>query len=467
MDNIKSLSDIWKSVLAICKNEVSDVVFKTWIAPLEFYKLDEDTAVFIIDAEFKKNIILKKFSGMLKKCFEEVIGFEVEIDIVVNEAFNEKHGEENEVSQASSQKSEEANNSGEQDEDNTENNKSGKKKSISSYTFDNYVVGKSNLFAYNVAKGVAENPGSNHNPFLIYGNSGLGKTHLLFAIYNELKRKNPNSVVIYTTAESFLNELVDCVSKKNTAFFHNKYRNVDALLMDDIQIIQNGEMIQEEFFHTFNALDNAGKQLVLTADVQPKEMSVLDDRLRTRLLNGVIADIQPPDIETRKAIIKRKSDSLGIVLSDAATEYIASNIKTNIRQLEGTVNKIEALKKVYGVMPSLEQIQGIVKDISYDSVPVSILVDKILKAVSDTYGVSVEDIKSSSRQKNIAYARNVSMFVMKKLAPNMTLNEIGAYFNKNHATVINSLNNVTAAIDSDSIAKNTVNGIIRDVKEKY
>ncbi len=467
MDDVKSLSDIWKKVLSLCKNEVSDVVYNMWIAPLEFYKLEEDTAVFIIDAEFKKNIIIKKYSDMIKKCFEEVIGFEVEIDVVVNEAFNEKHEEKNKIPSSSAQAA--SSNEGAEDSsaENEENNNNNKKKSISSYTFDNYVVGKSNLFAYNVAKGVAQNPGSNQNPFLIYGNSGLGKTHLLFAIYNEIKRNNPNSVVIYTTAESFLNELIECVSKKNTRVFHNKYRNVDALLMDDIQIIQNGEMVQEEFFHTFNALDNGGKQIVLTADVPPKEMSILSDRLRTRLSNGVLADIQPPDIETRKAIIKRKSDSLGIVLSDAAMEYIASNIKTNIRQLEGTVNKIEALKKVYGVMPTFEQIQEIVKDISYDSVPVAVLVDKIFKAVSDTYGVSVEDIKSSGRAKNITHARNVCMHVMKKLIPNMTLKEIGAYFKKDHATVINSLKNIEALIETDSIVKNTVNGIIREVKEKY
>ncbi len=466
MNDVKSLNDIWKKVLSLCKNQVSEIVYNMWIAPLEFYKLEDDTAVFIIDAEFKKNIIIKKYSAMLKECFEEVIGFEVEIDVVVNQAFNEKHEEEKTASSSTEKTPEQKKESNEQNED-KENGSNSRKKSISSYTFDNYVVGKSNLFAYNVAKGVAENPGSNQNPFLIYGNSGLGKTHLLFAIYNEIKKNNPESVVIYTTAEAFLNELIDCVSKKNTRVFHNKYRNVDALLMDDIQIIQKGEMVQEEFFHTFNALDNAGKQIVLTADVPPKEMSILDERLRTRLSNGVLADIQPPDIETRKAIIKRKSDSLGIVLTDAVTEYIASNIKTNIRQLEGTVNKIEAIKKVYGVMPTYDQVQDIVKDISYDSVPVTVLVDKIFKAVSDTYGVSVEDIKSLGRSKNIIQARNVCMYVMKKLIPNMTLKEIGAYFKKDHSTVINSLDKIEALIETDSIVKNTVNGIIREVKEKY
>ncbi len=467
MDDIKSLGDIWKNVLSLCKNEVSDVVFNTWFAPLEFYKLDEDTAVFVIDAEFRKNIIMKKYSDMIKKCFEEVIGFEVEIDIIVNEAFNEKHEERKTTDSSSESKSDAKSNDTASSDENEDNNVNNRKKSISSYTFDNYVVGKSNLFAYNLAKGVAQNPGSSHNPFLIYGNSGLGKTHLLFAIYNEIKKNNPGSTVIYTTAESFLNEFIECVSKNNTRILHNKYRNADALLIDDIQIIQKGEGIQEEFFHTFNALDNGGKQIVLTSDVPPKAMSILDDRLKTRLSNGVMADIQPPDIDTRKAIIKRKSDSLGIVISDAAIDYIASNIKSNIRQLEGTVNKIEAIKKVYGVMPTFEQIKDIVKDISYDSVPVSVLVDKIFSAVSETYGVTVEDIKSSGRANNITRARNVCMYIMQRLIPNMTLKEIGTYFNKTHATVINSLNNIKAEIEKDSITKNTVEGIIREVKEKY
>lgn len=454
-----TLNDIWKEVLSLCKKEVSDVMYNMWLAPLEFYKLENDTAVFIVNADFRKTIIITKFAPLLKKCFKEIIGFDVEIDVMVNQAFDEKSETEKNSSKGSSDESDENNN------DNSEENGQ-QKKSSASFTFDNFVVGKSNLFAYNVAKGVAENPGGQYNPLLIYGNSGLGKTHLLFAIYNELKRKNPNSVVIYTTGESFLNELVDCVSKKNTRVFHNKYRNVDALLMDDIQVIEKGEMVQEEFFHTFNALDNAGKLIVLTSDLPPKEMSILNDRLRTRFEMGVLADIQPPDIETRKAIIIRKCSSLGITLSDSTIEFIATKIKSNIRQLEGTVKKIAMLKKVYGVMPSFEQIQNIVKDVASDSVPVSVIVEKIFTIVSETYSVSVEDMKSSSRSQNISLARNVCMYVMKKCIQNITLKEIGAQFGKDHATVLHSVKRVEETMQQDTIFKNTVNNIIREVKEK-
>ena len=448
-----TLNDIWKEVLALCKQEVSDVMYNMWLSPLEFYKLENDTAVFIVNADFRKTIILSKFADMIKKNFKEIIGFEVEIDVIVDQAFGEKNTE------APQLKKEEIKDDA---EDETPENA---KKSSTSFTFDNFVVGKSNLFAYTVAKGVAESPGNQYNPLLIYGNSGLGKTHLLFAIYNELKRKNPNDIIVYTTGESFLNELIECVGKKNTYVFHNKYRNVDALLVDDIQVIQKGDMTQEEFFHTFNALEQSGKQIILTSDVPPKEMAILDERLRTRFEMGVIADIKPPDMETRKAIIKRKSKSLGITLSESTIDFIANKIKNNIRQLEGTVKKIEALKKVYGVMPTFEQVQDIVKDVTSDSLPVSVVINNIFSTVSNTYGVSIDEIKSTNRSSNISQARNICMYVIKTVT-GITLKEIGAFFGKDHSTVLHSIKRVENAIESDQTFKNTINNIIREVKEK-
>ncbi|MBE6716903.1 MAG: chromosomal replication initiator protein DnaA [Ruminococcaceae bacterium] len=448
-----TLNDIWKEVLALCKQEVSDVMYNMWLSPLEFYKLENDTAVFIVNADFRKTIILSKFAEMIKRNFKEIIGFEVEIDVIVDQAFGEKNNDVQPV------KKEEIK------EENEEEPAENAKKSSTSFTFDNFVVGKSNLFAYTVAKGVAESPGNQYNPLLIYGNSGLGKTHLLFAIYNELKRKNPNDIIVYTTGESFLNELIECVGKKNTYVFHNKYRNVDALLVDDIQVIQKGDMTQEEFFHTFNALEQAGKQIILTSDVPPKEMAILDERLRTRFEMGVIADIKPPDMETRKAIIKRKSKSLGITLSESTIDFIANKIKNNIRQLEGTVKKIEALRKVYGVMPTFEQVQDIVKDVTSDSLPVSVVINNIFSAVSNTYGVSIDDIKSANRSSNISQARNICMYVIKTVT-GITLKEVGTFFGKDHSTVLHSIKRIESALEKDQTFRNTVNNIIREVKEK-
>ena len=450
-----TLNDIWKKVLALCKQEVSDVMYNMWLSPLEFYKLEDDTAVFTVNADFRKTIILSKFAPLIKKNFKEVIGFEVEIDVIVDQAVSEKPAESISQEKESSK-----------DIQDTEEEPSViAKKSSASFTFDNFVVGKSNLFAYTVAKGVAERPGDQYNPLLIYGNSGLGKTHLLFAIYNELKKNNPNDVIVYTTGESFLNELIENVGKKNTLAFHNKYRNVDALLVDDIQIIQKGDMIQEEFFHTFNALEQSGKQIILTSDVPPKEMEILDERLRTRFEMGVIADVKPPDIETRKAIIKRKSQLLGIALPESMIDFIANKIKNNIRQLEGTVKKVEALRKVYGVMPSFEQVQNIVKDVTSDSLPVSVIINNIFSAVSNTYGITVEEIKSTKRSANISQARNICMYIIKTVT-GLTLKEVGSYFGKDHATVLHSIKKVESLIETDTTFKNTVNNIMREVKEK-
>ena len=447
-----SLGDIWKEVLALCKTEVSDVMYSMWLEPLQFYKLDGETAVFTVNADFKKNIILSKFSDLLKRSFENVIGFSVEIDVIVNQAAD---GEKEAPKAVQEEKKAE--------EDENKEKTGPVRKNASYFTFDSFVVGQSNMFAYEIAKKVAADPGL-HNPFLIYGNSGLGKTHLLYAIYNEFKRKDPGAVIIYETAEKFLSEFMNSLDQKNTAPFKNKYRNVDALLIDDIQMMRSGQATQEEFFHTFNALHQAGKQIVLTSDVPPKELMGFDERLKTRFEMGLIADIRTPDIETRKNIVKNKSKQLGITLNDNAIDYIATKIKNNIRQIEGTLNKIEAFSKIYGTSLSFEQIQNIVKDVITDSLPVASIVEKTINVVSEVYGINADDIKSKSRTQTVSTARNICMYVIRTLA-GITLNETGDYFGKNHATVINSINNVEKEMKSNQTFKNTVNDIIRQVKE--
>ncbi len=451
-----SLGDIWKEVLAICKTEVSDVMYNMWLEPLQFYKLDGETAVFTVNADFKKNIILSKFSDLLKRSFESVIGFQVEIDVIVNQAAHKD-------SEAAPIKADDKKESQEKKEEAQPEKTGPVRKNSSYFTFDSFVVGQSNMFAYEMAKKIAADPGL-HNPFLIYGNSGLGKTHLLYAIYNELKRQNPNSIIIYETAENFLTEFMNCLNSKETKPFQNKYRNVDALLIDDIQMIKSTERTQEEFFHTFNALHQAGKQIVLTSDVTPKEMLGLDERLRTRFEMGIIADVRTPDIETRKNIVKNKCRQLGITLGDNVIDYIATKIKSNIRQIEGTLNKIEALTKIYGTPLTYDQVQNIVKDVITDSLPTASVVEKTMSVVSEIYGISVDDIKSKSRTQTISTARNICMFVIRHLT-GITLKEIGTYFGKDHATVLNSINNVEKEMKVNQTFKNTVNDIIRQVKE--
>ena len=436
-----TFNDIWKEVLQICKNQVSDVMYNMWLAPLEFVKFENDTVVFLIGAEFKKSIIMDKFGQMIRDGFEQILGFPVEIDILVDKTLGDiKTG--NETKQ--------------EKEDLSETNNP-----FASFTFDNYIVGKSNSFAYNMALGVAEEPGVKYNPLFIHGKSGLGKTHLMFAIYNRMKRDNPDAIIIYTTCESFFNELIECITKKNTVVFHNKYRNADALLIDDIQYIQKGETVQDEFFHTFNILQQAGKQIVMTADAPPKEMLGISERLRTRFESGVMADIQPPDVDMRKAIVLRKCRELNISLPDIVTDFIAQKIKNNVRQLEGTVKKIEAMTRVYGAVPTPEQIQDIIKDITNENEPISVTVEKIIDGVSNTFGVTSSDIRSDKRQAEITQARQAAMYIIKEIT-DLTLKDIGGYFGKNHATVVHSVRQCKEKMDDSASFKSTVNNIIRD-----
>ncbi len=442
-----TFNDIWKEVLQICKSQVSDVMYNMWLAPLEFVKFEYDTytVVFLIGAEFKKSIIMDKFGQMIRDGFEQILGFPVEIDILVDKTLGDIK-------------------SGGSDPKKEEEYSQNKINPFASFTFDNFIVGKSNSFAYNMALGVAEEPGIKYNPLFIHGKSGLGKTHLMFAIYNRMKRDNPDAIIIYTTCESFFNELIECITKKNTMVFHNKYRNADALLIDDIQYIQKGETVQDEFFHTFNILQQAGKQIVMTADAPPKEMLGISERLRTRFESGVMADIQPPDIDMRKAIVLRKCKELNISLSDGVTDFIAQKIKNNVRQLEGTVKKIDAMTKVYGEAPTLEQVQDIIKDITNENEPISVTVEKIIDGVSNVFGVTSSDIKSDKRQAEITQARQAAMYIIKELT-DLTLKDIGGYFGKNHATVVHSVRQCREKMDESASYKSTVNNIIRDFRE--
>lgn len=441
-----TFNDIWKEVLAICKNQVSDVMYNMWLSPLEFVKFENDTVIFLIGAEFKKSIILDKFGQMIRDGFEQILGFPVEIDILVDKTLGDLK------------------NGGVTEQEKKEEHIPEKANPFAAFTFDNFIVGKSNSFAYNMALGVAEEPGTKYNPLLTYGKSGLGKTHLMFAIYNRMKRDNPDAIIIYTTGESFFNELIECITKKNTIVFHNKYRNADALLIDDIQYIQRGDAVQEEFFHTFNILQQAGKQIVMTSDVPPKEMPGLHERLRTRFESGVLADILPPDIDMRKAIIKRKCSQLGVTLSEAVTDFIAQKIKSNVRQLEGTVKKIEAMTKVYGSSPTLEQVQDIIKDITNENEPVSVTIDKIIDSVSNAFGVTSSDIRSDKRQAEITQARQAAMYIIKEIT-DLTLKDIGGYFGKNHATVVHSVKQCREKMEENASYKSTVNNIVRDFQD--
>ena len=432
-----SFAEIWQLVQQELKNQVTEVAYNVWLSPLEFVKFENDT-VYLSISEFKKNIILDKFMNAITSAFESILGFSVEIVFLV-------------PGETKSQKKEAAEETQSFEHD---------------YTFDNFITGPSNRFAHAAALNVANNPGITYNPLFIYGHSGLGKTHLLLAIMNEIKQQRPDAKIIYTSGELFTNELIYYIGNHNTYAFHEKYRNCDVLLVDDIQFIAKTETTQEEFFHTFNALKNNGSQIVLTTDRPPREMMTLEERLRTRFEMGLIADVQPPTLETRMAIVKKKSDDLNIFLSDDVVKFIAENIKKNIRQLEGIVKKISAYRDVEGTSPSIAVAKRAISDIINDNQPTPVTVENIINEVARTFDVSAADIRSSKKSANISLARQVAIYIVDRVT-GLSLKAIGNEFgNKHHSTIIYSLKESKAKIEKDLALKATVDDIIKNINEQ-
>ena len=332
------------------------------------------------------------------------------------------------------------------------------------YTFERFIVGSSNKFAHAAALAVSQRPAAENNPLFIYGNSGLGKTHLMYAIANVLRRTHPEYRIIYVKGEDFTNELITAIQEGNVQAFRNKYRMVDLLLLDDVQFIAGKERTQEEFFHTFNDLYNAGKQIVLTSDIAPSKISKLQNRILTRFSLGVQVDVTPPDFETRMAIVKKKADMLDLQLSDNVVRIIAEKIKTNIRQLEGTVNKIKALTIYTNESPSISMAQRIIKEIIIENHPAEITVDRILQEVAAAFDVTADDIKSTNRRANVSLARKIAIYLFKDVK-GMTFIQIGNELNKNHSTMTIHYQDVVKNLKENKQLKDTVDDIIKNLKD--
>ena len=394
---------LWEDVKKECQDNISETIFDLWFEDLAFVDYDSDNSVAILatTSEYKKKILDTKFIDVLRNAFEKIYGFSIDVNIVSSAPRKESAPVETQ----------------------------------SDNTFETFVVGSSNKFAHAAAIAVANNPGKAYNPLFIYGNSGLGKTHLLNAICNEISKSNPSANIVSTKGETFTNELIEHLKLSKMDLFHEKYRNSDVLLVDDIQFIGGKETTQEEFFHTFNELTDAGKQIVLTSDRPPKEIARLDERLRTRFEWGLLADIQPPDIETRMIIIERKADSLGLKLKDDVVLYIAEKLKNNIRQLEGAVKRMKASIDL-GAPANIATAQNAIKDILHDEQPPVITVEKIIAEVARTYNISPDDIRSSKQDATTSKCRQISMYVIKETT-GLSSAQIGEEFGgKDHSTVL-------------------------------
>mgnify|MGYP004524252451 CR=1 FL=1 len=428
---MNSSSEVWTALLSILEKDLTVTAVKTWFSTCEFVELKENILVLHCTSEFKRNVILNVYAERLKAALKEIFGSgDFEIMVLTDNEYADYAGEiSTEVDPFDD----------------------------SRFTFDRFVVGASNRMAHAAAMAVARNPAAAYNPLFIYGGPGLGKTHLLYAIGHEIKRSHREFRIVYIKGDEFTNELVSAIQSGKNTDFRDKYRFADLLLVDDIQFIAGKIQTQEEFFHTFNTLYEAGKQIVLTSDRPPKEMLRLEERLRSRFEWGLLMDIQPPDYETRLAIIRNKAQSMGVPLEDHIAEYIAENVTENIRQLEGTVKKILAYRELIADADiNIELVEKITHEIirgDREYTP-----DMIIEKVAAYYSITPEDIKGSSRQKNTALARQISMYLIRKLI-NMPLTDIGAVMgNKDHSTVMHSIKKIESGMSTPEFAD-----VIRDI----
>ena len=443
MDNF---DDLWQNVLAYCKEHITSTAYKLWIEPVKLTDFKDGTAHIFFTNEFKKNTVVSQYDDLLKEAFETVCGFSVNMYYYSPESFIDEE---------------------------VKNKQSLIDFKNEIFTFDNFIVGNSNKFAYTAAKAIASDPGgqinknngiAKYNPLFIYGNSGLGKTHLLKAISYQVKNEYPDMNVVYVRCEDFLNEFMGVLSNKKTDEFREKYRNVDVFLVDDIQYIAGKEATEWEFFHTFNALVDNGKQVVLTSDRPPKDIKSIIDRLRGRFESGLIVDIQIPEYETRCAIIKRKAELLNFEIPEPVINFIAERIKSNIRQLEGITKKMHAMCAFGDEVPNIALAQTAIKDVLNDVQPVPITINRIVDEVSRTTGVSVEDIYSNKHNADVSDARKMCFYIIREVT-NISYKDIGKEFNREHSTVMYNVSKLSETLKQNSTLNSQVLDIINNIKD--
>ena len=429
---MNSIDDIWQAILDILSLNMTPTAIKAWFSDCKPVEIEDSRLVIHTTTDFKRKIITERYGSVIRAALSDLFSEpDFELLVLAGDEINDY------VSPRDA------------DSDLPE---------MEGYTFDRFIVGKSNEFAHAAALNVAKNPGKNYNPLFIYGNSGLGKTHLLLAIGQYIHTNTPSASIAYVKGDEFTIQMVKAIKEGTVEEFHNRYRKVDLLLVDDIQFIAGKRSTQEEFFNTFNNLYEAGHQIVITSDRPPLEMSLLDDRLRTRFEGGLMADIQPPDLETRMAIARNKAAQLGLLLSDEAVGYIANTITANVRQLEGVIKRLTAFKELLGEQVTIETAKRAIADVIRDGdyIPTP---ENIIRETAKYYNIKEEELTGQSRSKNTVMARQVSMHLMRTLT-NLSLTAIGEqHGGRNHATVLSSIRKVEELLKSDP----TMAGVIRDI----
>ena len=446
------LKQLWEQTLNIIKAEMSEVSFNTWIKSCEPISISNDTIKISVPNSFTQDILEKRYKDLVANSIKSICSKLYKIEFLI----------------ASDIKSDETS------KENTPKIKKNKAVLVNDelsttlnpkYTFDSFVIGNSNRFAHAASLAVAESPAKAYNPLFIYGGVGLGKTHLMHAIGHYILDGNSNARVEYVSSEKFTNELINAIKDDKNEEFRNKYRNVDVLLIDDIQFIAGKERTQEEFFHTFNALHDANKQIILSSDRPPKEIPTLEDRLRSRFEWGLIADIQVPDFETRMAILKKKADVEKLNVANEVMVYIATKIKSNIRELEGALIRIVAYSSLTNKEITVDLASEALKDIISKKQGKNITIGLIQDIVSSYFNLRIEDLKSQRRTRNVAYPRQIAMYLSRKLT-DMSLPKIGEEFGgRDHTTVIHAYEKISENLNTDENLQHTIEDITKKLTQ--
>ncbi len=433
--NIESLSDIWEAVCVECKKNITEIAFNVWIKDLKPISMNDGKLTLSIYSAYKKQIVESNYLSLLKESLKQIMGFDMEISISL--------GNTNPANEVKTLNNDEK------------------------YTFDNFVVGQTNRFAHAASLAVVNNPGFEYNPFVIYGPSGVGKTHLMYAIKNELIKKHEGIKIECLRGEAFMNQFIQALNEGREAVnaFQNKYRSVDVLLIDDLHIIAGKEQTQEEFFNTFNVLYENNKQIIVTLDRPPKAIPTFELRLRSRLESDLMADITPADFETRVGIINKKAEQLGITLSEEIVYETAKKIIANTRQLEGVVKKLHAYIKIENKTPTIPVLKNFIRDVINDFQPEPIKIEHIIEEVARTYQVSENDILSSRKTAQLVLARQVSMYIARETT-DLSYQAIGESFGRDHTTALYSVRKIEALLKERPHEKEIVDDIIRNLKSE-
>ncbi|MEN1966528.1 chromosomal replication initiator protein DnaA [Lentibacillus sp. N15] len=447
---MENIDELWMATLEVIEEQISKPSYETWLKNTKAYSLHDNTLTISALNEFSKDWLESKYTNLISNALYEITGSQFQVKFVIPE-INTNSSESKPAPKPTANT-------------NSQGQQVSKTMLNPNYVFDTFVIGSGNRFAHAASLAVAEQPANAYNPLFIYGGVGLGKTHLMHAIGHYVREHNQKANVVYITSEKFTNEFINAIMDNKSNNFRNKYRNVDVLLIDDIQFIAGKESTQEEFFHTFNALHEENKQIIISSDRPPKEIPTLEDRLRSRFEWGLITDITPPDLETRIAILSKKAKAEGLDIPSEVMNYIANQIDTNIRELEGALIRVVAYSSLVNHDIDASLAADALKDIIPSSKPKVITIDKIQQVVGEKYNVKLEDFAAKKRTKSIAFPRQIAMYLARELT-DFSLPKIGDEFGgRDHTTVIHAHEKIVKLLENDTLLDREIEQIKEQLK---